>query len=80
MTGIVCCARAASGHVTAEMAVALMKSRRLIVPPRIGRGHRSNSDVYRERVSAGRKQCPLWVKSRHVQRKTACPLYPRKRR
>ena len=23
--------------------------------------------------------CPLWVKSRHVQRKTLCPLYPRKR-
>jgi hypothetical protein len=22
--------------------------------------------------------CPLWVKSRHVQRKRACPLYPRK--
>jgi hypothetical protein len=24
-------------------------------------------------------QCPLWVKSRHMQCKTACPLYPRKR-
>jgi len=24
-------------------------------------------------------ECPLWVKSRHVQCKTACPLYPRKR-
>src|SRR5262245_17615207 len=23
--------------------------------------------------------CPLWVKSRHVQCKTACPLYSRKR-
>ena len=23
--------------------------------------------------------CPLWVKSRHLQCKTACPLYPRKR-
>src|SRR5262249_18418505 len=22
---------------------------------------------------------PLWVKSRHLQRKKACPLYPRKR-
>src|SRR5262249_49422786 len=21
--------------------------------------------------------CPLWVKSRHMQRKTACPLYPK---
>ena len=24
-------------------------------------------------------ECPLWVKSRHVQRKTSCPLYPQKR-
>ena len=24
-------------------------------------------------------QCPLWVKSRHLQRKKACPLYPQKR-
>ena len=24
----------------------------------------------------GLAQCPLWVKSRHLQRKTACPLYP----
>src|SRR5262249_49494131 len=24
-------------------------------------------------------QCPLWVKSRHVQCKTACPLWPQKR-
>jgi hypothetical protein len=24
--------------------------------------------------------CPLWVKSRHVQRKRACPLYPQSRR
>jgi hypothetical protein len=23
--------------------------------------------------------CPLWVKSRHLRHKTACPLYPRKR-
>ena len=27
---------------------------------------------------AQRSQCPLWVKSRHVQCKTPCPLYPRK--
>src|SRR5262245_60063892 len=26
-----------------------------------------------------RLACPLWVKSRHVQCKRACPLYPRKR-
>jgi len=24
-------------------------------------------------------RCPLWVKSRHLQCKTACQLYPRKR-
>src|SRR5262245_24211785 len=23
--------------------------------------------------------CPLWVKSRHIQRKTSCPLYPKQR-
>src|SRR5262245_60924994 len=27
----------------------------------------------------GRRGCPLWVKSRHMQCKTACPLYPQKR-
>ena len=26
-----------------------------------------------------RRQCPLWVKSRHVQRTRSCLLYPRKR-
>ena len=26
-----------------------------------------------------RPKCPLWVISGHVQRKKACPLYPRKR-
>src|SRR5262249_22878037 len=25
------------------------------------------------------QQCPLWVKSRHLQCKTACPRYPQKR-
>ncbi|MGA6936620.1 MAG: hypothetical protein WB041_14730, partial [Pseudolabrys sp.] len=24
-------------------------------------------------------ECPLWVKSRHLQWNSACPLYPRKR-
>src|SRR5262249_55293109 len=28
---------------------------------------------------ACREQCPLWVKSGHLQCKTSCPLYPRKR-
>src|SRR5262245_42609678 len=27
-------------------------------------------------IEKGRCPCPLWVKSRHMQRKTACPLYP----
>jgi hypothetical protein len=27
----------------------------------------------------GQTECPLWVKSGHVQCKRACPLYPRKR-
>ena len=27
----------------------------------------------------GQTECPLWVNSGHVQRKTSCPLYPRKR-
>ena len=29
------------------------------------------------RVAVGR--CPLWVKSGHMQCKSTCPLYPRKR-
>ena len=28
--------------------------------------------------TAAHSQCPLWVKSRHVQRERTCPLYPRK--
>ena len=31
------------------------------------------------KASTLRPQCPLWVKSRHVQRKRSCPLYPQKR-
>ena len=30
-------------------------------------------------VLGGLNRCPLWVKSRHVQRTSRCPLYPRKR-
>ena len=33
----------------------------------------------RNRHFALQSPCPLWVKSRHVQRKMSCPLYPRKR-
>ena len=32
--------------------------------------------AHREGVYQG-DQCPLWVKSRHLQCKTACPLYPK---
>src|SRR5262249_53366890 len=28
---------------------------------------------------ASASTCPLWVKSRHMQRTSSCPLYPRKR-
>ena len=31
------------------------------------------------KASTLRSQCPLWVKSRHVQCKRPCPLYPQKR-
>ena len=33
----------------------------------------------RSEHSAVQSKCPLWVKSRHLQRKKACPLYPQKR-
>ena len=42
------------------------------------RGSRQAS--YRRNIALeGDGRCPLWVKSRHVQRKKSCPLYPRKR-
>src|SRR5262249_43423784 len=31
------------------------------------------------KIAVKRQRCPLWVKSRHMQCKRACPLYPRKR-
>src|SRR5262245_18859502 len=42
----------------------------------LGTRHSNGSIRHSERASQG---CPLWVKSRHMQRKTACPLYSRKR-
>src|SRR5262249_50410007 len=40
-------------------------------------------DTHRSTVNnlegAGYVQCPLWVKSGHVQRTSSCLLYPRKR-
>src|SRR5215813_384313 len=42
-------------------------------------GSRNIARWQRRRWLFGRGPCPLWVKSRHVQRAKACPLYPRKR-
>ena len=67
-----CCARAKSGQVAAaEPAMTLMKSRRLIAPPRFGRGMLT---ACAHAVKA-RPRCPLWVISGHLQCKQACPLY-----
>ena len=33
----------------------------------------------RSEHSAVQSKCPLWVKSRHVQRKSRCPLCPQER-
>jgi len=42
--------------------------------------YRERKRRYRERELEGagreRGRCPLWVKSRHVQRTSSCPLYP----
>ena len=71
-----CCARAASGHAAA----APPSTRDELAPPHVrlrgsGRGHRIGSSR-----DAGRAdRCPLWVKSRHVHRNRACPLYSQKR-
>ena len=51
-----------------------MNSRRLIAPPRL-----QDRASYRIKQQRWKGPCPLWVKSRHVQRKRSCPLYPRKR-
>jgi hypothetical protein len=41
--------------------------------------HSKASNVAMAIVVQRDHQCPLWVKSRHVQCKRACPLCPRKR-
>jgi hypothetical protein len=54
----------------------VMNSRRLIATPRAWVG----SIVCPQRTPLKRHgQCPLWVKSRHLQCINPCPLYPRKR-
>src|SRR5262245_4319729 len=67
------CARTVSGHTTAEPAMALMKSRRLIAYPEDNNGTGKLLCLGRGRA------CPLWVKSRHLRCKKLGPLYPRKR-
>jgi hypothetical protein len=52
----------------------LMNWRRFMQPPRPRSAHRIELGN-----SAGRGQCPLLVRSRHLRRKRSCPLYPRKR-
>src|SRR5262249_58764432 len=39
----------------------------------------SRQQLHQETPSARSCTCPLWVRSRHVQCKRPCPLYPRKR-
>src|SRR5262249_17052436 len=58
----------------------VMNSRRLITAPKhSGHGIVSAQTSTLEGRDVRASQCPLWVKSRHVQRAKACPLYPRKR-
>ena len=72
--GSACCACAASGHAAAEPAITLMKSRRLIASPeaqdrasyRPNPAHRKGGRYALDPAT----RCPLWVKSRHVQRKS----------
>jgi len=49
-----------------------MNSRRLILPP----GGQDRPSYRLKPTYWKGAQCPLWVKSRHVQCKRACPLYP----
>ena len=57
--------------------------RRVRVSPPVSLKRRSGSQsrLRRERINSSVKlfgQCPLWVKSGHLQRKRSCPLYPPK--
>jgi hypothetical protein len=49
----------------------LVLPRRLVIPAGVLSNRRRGDPVNDE--------CPLWIKSRHLQRKSACPPYPRKR-
>jgi hypothetical protein len=76
-------ARPASGHTVTAPLKSEMKSRRLIGPPSLKTRHRIGSNWQWESAGCGFRPdsvpCPLWVKSRHVQRKRSRPLYPQKR-
>ena len=71
-TCLACCASDAIGQAAAPPRI-LRNSRRLIAHPR---AEGSNSHVSSGRGSRARLQSPLWVKSRHLQCKPSCPLYP----
>ena len=76
-TGIpVCCAYAATGHVAAAPPRRAMNSRRLISSPRLRTGHRINPREYSERGGLETSQCPLWVKSGHLQCKSHVRFTP----
>src|SRR5262249_37497762 len=70
-----CCARTVNGHAAATPPASVtMNSRRLIASPAA-----QHWVSYRLNLAFWKGSCPLWVKSRHVQRTSSCPLYPRKR-
>ena len=56
----------------------LINSRRLNVAPEAQNRASYPLKLAHRKGSAGCSRRPLWVKSRHVRCKTACPLYPRK--
>src|SRR5262245_64047763 len=88
-----CCARVASGHTAAEPTTSLIKSRRLICPPRLRTGR---IVAVQTCTGKGPDKCPLWVKKQTYAlqqamsalppiatakakfRKRPCPLYPPK--
>src|SRR5262245_56535069 len=74
MTRPACCAYAVSGHAAAPP-TSVMNSRRLIAAPSL----EQRIVPVQTHPLEGATKGPLLVKSRHMQCKTACPLYPRKR-
>jgi hypothetical protein len=66
------CARAARGQATKAPPSLLMNSRRFTATPE------EDTTSYGSGRWIGRRphRCPLWVKSRHSQCTSLCPLYP----